>query len=77
MPPIVEPIVLNASFSHSESFSVIGFSAGHIVNDCITESLDRKNSPKVDLWCRYTPGVVSDRTKHAPPGSGLLDKSRW
>jgi hypothetical protein len=54
MPPIVYPIVLNASFYDSESCSVIGFSAGHLVNVGITESLDKKNSPRVELWCRYT-----------------------
>jgi hypothetical protein len=66
-----------ASFSSSESCSVIRFSAGHLVKVCITESLDKKNSPKLELWCRYTPGVVSDRSKRAPLGSGFLHMSRW
>jgi hypothetical protein len=57
--------------------SVIGFSDCQFVNVGITVSLGRKNSPKLERWCRYTPGVVSDRSKDAPLGSGLLHRSRW
>ena len=55
---------------------MIGFSAGHLVNVGITESLDRTNSPKLERWCRYTHGVVSDRSKDSPLGSGLLHNRR-
>jgi hypothetical protein len=44
---------------------VIGFSAGHLVNVCITESLDKENSPSPERWCRYTPRVVSDIENHS------------
>ena len=47
------------------------------MNVCITESLDKKNSPNSERWCRYTPGSVSDRSNDAPLGSGLLHKSLW
>jgi hypothetical protein len=68
---------MNAAFADSGSWSVIGLSAGHLVNVCITESLERKNSPNAERWCRYTPRVVSDRSKNSPLGRGLLHKSRW
>ena len=57
--------------------SVIGFSAGHLVNVCITESLDKKNSPSAERWCRYTPRSGVRQVEVAPLGSGLLHRSRW
>ncbi len=36
---------------------MIGFTPTTCVNVCITESLDKKNSPNSERWCRYTPRV--------------------
>ncbi len=41
-------IVRNVSFSASGNCSVMDFSAAHLVNVGMTESLDRKNSPRSD-----------------------------
>ena len=49
MPPIVLPIVLNASFSSSVHSSVMRLIETHLVNVGMTESLHRKNSPSSEL----------------------------
>jgi hypothetical protein len=40
-------------------------------------SLDKKNSPSAERWCRYAPGVVVDSSNLSPDGSGLLHRSWW
>ena len=51
------------------------FHAIHLVNEGMTLSLARKNSPRSERGCRYAPGVVMSRSNMAPPGKGLLHKS--
>ena len=36
------------------------------MNVCITESLDKKNSPNAERWCRYTPRVAIRQVERCP-----------
>ena len=46
------------------------------MNVCITESLDKKNSPNSESVVQVVrPASVSDRSNIPPLGSGLLHKS--
>jgi len=41
----------------------------------ITASLDKKDSPSSERWCRYTCGVLTSSSNGAPLDNGLLQSS--